>query len=108
MVNDRGLSAVLDWEFAAYRPIEADVGWMLSSPWRYSRPDLSASGLMHREALLSAVGQPDDPRLWAWEALALVRWVVIARLQDARQGLKPGSNADERALIDEAEAILRR
>ena len=57
LVQAGRLSGVLDWEFAGYRPEEADVGWMLSSPWRYGRPDLDASGLMAREALLDALGQ---------------------------------------------------
>lgn len=108
LFDGNALTGVLDWEFSAFRPEEADVGWMLSSPWRYSRPDLEASGLMSRDELLGSLEQADCPRLWAWEALALARWAVIARLQDARQGLPSGSNADEAALLDEAEAILRR
>lgn len=106
LIDGGRLSAVLDWEFAGYRPVEADIGWMLSSPWRYSRPDLAASGLMTRQALLNALSQQDSPRLRGWEALALVRWAVIARLQDDRQGLAAGANADEGALLGEAEARL--
>ena len=106
LVQGGRLSGVLDWEFAGYRPEEADVGWMLSSPWRYGRPDLDASGLMAREALLDALGQAPTARLAAWEALALVRWAVIARRQDQRQHVPAGTNADEGALLDEAEALV--
>ncbi|MEC8711136.1 MAG: phosphotransferase [Pseudomonadota bacterium] len=106
LVQAGRLSGVLDWEFAGYRPEEADVGWMLSSPWRYGRPDLDASGLMARETLLDALGQGPTPRLAAWEALALVRWAVIARRQDQRQQVPAGTNADEGALLDEAEALV--
>ena len=102
------LTGVLDWEFAAYRPLEADVGWMLSSPWRYSRPDLAASGLMGRQDLLRALDAADTARLRGWEALALLRWVVIAALQDERQGVDRGTNADEQGLLAEAESLLRR
>lgn len=107
LLADNGLQAVMDWEFAGYRPAEADIGWMLSSPWRYSRPDREASGLFHRGELLDALGLSYSKRIKAWEALALVRWAVIARLQDERQGVRPGTNADERALLDEAEALVR-
>ena len=102
LVQDGTLTGLLDWEFAAYRPIEADVGWLVSSPWRYSRPDLEASGLMSKEAVLKALKMTDSQRLRGWEALALVRWCVIARLQDERQGKPAGSNADETALLTEA------
>ncbi len=106
LVQAGRLSGVLDWEFAGYRPEEADVGWMLSSPWRYARPDLDASGLMTRQALLDALGQAATARLAVWEALALVRWAVIARRQDQRQHVPAGTNADEGALLDEAEALV--
>ncbi len=106
LVQGGGLSGVLDWEFAGYRPEEADVGWMLSSAWRYGRPDLDASGLIAREPLLDALGQAPTARLAAWEALALVRWAVIARRQDQRQHVQAGTNADEGALLDEAEALV--
>ena len=102
VVKGEGLTGLLDWEFAAFRPSEADVGWLLSSPWRYSRPEMEASGLMSKEALLEALKIHDSPRLRGWEALALVRWCVIARLQDERQGKPPGTNADEAALLTEA------
>lgn len=108
LVEDGSLSGLLDWEFAGYRPMEADVGWMLSSPWRYSRPALEASGLMAKAALLEALGLHDTGRLRGWEALALVRWCVIARLQDERQAVPPGTNADEAALFAEALDLLRR
>ena len=106
LVQAGQLSGVLDWEFAGYRPEEADVGWMLSSPWRYGRPDLDASGLMTRQALLDALGQEPTARLAVWEALALVRWAVIARRQDQRQQVAAGTNADEGNLLDEAEALV--
>lgn len=107
LCDGQQLAGVLDWEFAAYRPLEADVGWMLSSPWRYSRPDLAASGLMGRKDLLEALGAPDTERLRGWEALALLRWMVIAVLQDERQGVPRGTNADEHELLREAEALVR-
>lgn len=108
LVETGALQAVIDWEFAGYRPVEADVGWMLSSPWRYSRPERAASGLLSREALLDGLEMADTARVRAWEALALVRWAVIAGLQDHRQGLPPGSNADQGALLAEAEALVKR
>ena len=79
---------------------------MLSSPWRYGRPDLDASGLMTRQALLDALGQAATARLAVWEALALVRWAVIARRQDQRQQVPAGTNADEGTLLDEAEELV--
>ena len=61
-----------------------------------------ASGLMSKGDVLDALEIHETPRLRGWEALALVRWCVLARLQDERQGLTPGTNADESALLAQA------
>jgi hypothetical protein len=63
---------------------------------------------MAKAALLEALGLHDTGRLRAWEALALVRWCVIARLQDERQAVPPGTNADEAALFAEALDLVKR
>ena len=62
---------------------------------------------MGRKDLLEALGAPDTARLRGWEALALLRWMVIAVLQDERQGVARGTNADEHELLREAEALIR-
>jgi aminoglycoside phosphotransferase (APT) family kinase protein len=89
MVDDAGLTAILDWEFVSWAEPMTDVGWFCAKCWRFSRPDLEAGGIASRKAFYrgyeQASGRKIDARRVAfWEIMAHIRWAVIALQQGAR------------------------
>ncbi|WP_207005603.1 phosphotransferase family protein [Trinickia mobilis] len=89
MVDNGRVCAILDWEFSGWgHPLE-DLGWFTAPCWRFGRPDLSAGGIGSLRSFLEgyrqATGreiQPDE--LGEWQALAQVKWAVIALHQEER------------------------
>jgi aminoglycoside phosphotransferase (APT) family kinase protein len=89
MVEDGRVSAVLDWEFAAWSDPAEDLGWITAPCWRFRRPDLVAGGIGTLEDLLAGYvagggAAPDPARLSYFQAMATARWAVIAHWQAAR------------------------
>ena len=89
LVDADGLTAVLDWEFAAWSDPACDLGWFCSECWRFSRPDLEGGGIASRAAVLSGYAAaggivPDSDRVRWWEVMAHIRWAVIALQQGDR------------------------
>lgn len=89
LVDADGLTAVLDWEFAAWSDPACDLGWFCAECWRFSRPDLEGGGIVSRAAVLSGYAAaggvvPDPDRVRWWEVMAHIRWAVIALQQGDR------------------------
>jgi hypothetical protein len=89
MVEGGRLTAVLDWEFAAWGDPHADMGWLCAPCWRFGNRGLEAGGLGSRAAFLAGYADesgapPDATRLPFWELAATIRWAVIAADQGAR------------------------
>ncbi|MEL6060194.1 MULTISPECIES: phosphotransferase family protein [unclassified Methylobacterium] len=89
MVDETGLTAVLDWEFAGWGDPAQDLGWFCAACWRFGRPELEAGGIGSRAAFYrgyaEAGGRAIDPaRVAHWEVMAHLRWAVIALEQGAR------------------------
>ncbi|MBB3898755.1 phosphotransferase [Roseococcus suduntuyensis] len=89
MVEGGRLTAVLDWEFAAWGDPHADLGWFCAPCWRFGNRALEAGGLGSRAAFLAGYAEeagaaPDPDRLPFWELAATIRWAVIAADQGAR------------------------
>jgi aminoglycoside phosphotransferase (APT) family kinase protein len=89
MVDEHGLTAILDWEFAGWGDPMSDLGWFCAECWRFGRRDLEAGGIGPRDAFergyRDAGGLPIDREAIAfWEVMAHVRWAVIALQQGAR------------------------
>ena len=102
MVDARGLTAVLDWEFAAWGDPISDLGWFCAKCWRYSRKDLEAGGIAPRAPFYRgyerASGRKVDPQAVAyWELMAHLRWAVIA-LQQGERTISGGESSLELAL----------
>jgi aminoglycoside phosphotransferase (APT) family kinase protein len=115
LVDDAGLTAILDWEFAAWSDPMADIGWFCAECWRFSRPDLEAGGLCGREPFYAGYTETsgrsvDSRRVRWWELMAHIRWAVIALQQGRRQasGAEALSLALTGAIADPVElAALR-
>lgn len=89
LVDADGLTAVLDWEFAAWSDPACDLGWFCAECWRFSRHDLEGGGIASRAAVLSGYAAaggivPDPDRVRWWEVMAHIRWAVIALQQGDR------------------------
>lgn len=103
LVDQHGLTAILDWEFAAWGDPMSDIGWFCARCWRFSRPDLEAGGITQRKIFYQAYeeqsGQPvDHQAVLFWELIAHIRWAVIA-LQQAQRHLSGREPALELALV---------
>lgn len=89
MVDNGELTGVLDWEFAGWGEAHEDLAWFCARCWRFSGHRLEAGGIADREVLYRAYedasGRRIDRTLIAyWEAMAHVRWAVIALQQTMR------------------------
>ena len=89
MLDERGLTAILDWEFAGWGDGAEDLGWFCASCWRFGRDDLEAGGVAPRADFYRGYecesGRRIDPdAVHYWEVAAHVRWAVIALLQADR------------------------
>jgi aminoglycoside phosphotransferase (APT) family kinase protein len=89
LVDERGLTAVIDWELCHVGDPAEDLGWMCARAWRFGADEHPALGIGTRERLLAAYaaagGTEISPReLRWWEAYANARWAVVCMLQADR------------------------
>jgi aminoglycoside phosphotransferase (APT) family kinase protein len=102
LVDDRGLTAVLDWEFCAWGDPMADIGWFCAKCWRFGAVENEAGGIAPRAPFYRgyerASGRRIDPAaVRYWEVMAHLRWAVIA-LQQADRHLVHGEPSLDLAL----------
>jgi len=102
MVDEGGLTGILDWEFAGWSDFHEDIGWFCARCWRFGVHDREAGGIGAREtfyrAYEKASGRRIDPGAVSyWEVMAHVRWAVIA-LQQAQRHLSGDEPSLESAL----------
>lgn len=102
MVDDNGLTGILDWEFAGWSERHEDIGWFCAKCWRFGATRNEAGGIGPRAAFYegyqSVSGVEIDPRrVHFWEVMAHVRWAVIA-VQQAQRHLSGEEKSLELAL----------
>ena len=78
MLDEHGVTAVLDWEFALWSDPHADLGWLCAKCWRFGNDAQEAGGIGPRAALYEGYGAVDDSRVRWWEVAAHIRWASIA------------------------------
>lgn len=78
MLDEGGVTAVLDWEFALWSDPHADLGWLCAKCWRFGNDAQEAGGIGPRAALYAGYGEVDDARVRWWELAAHIRWASIA------------------------------
>lgn len=86
LVDEHGLTAVLDWELAHLGDPAEDLAWLCTLPWRFGRLRQPVGGFGSRAALLDAYhdhgGRNLDPeRLRWWELFGVLKWGVICLYQ---------------------------
>jgi aminoglycoside phosphotransferase (APT) family kinase protein len=102
LLDENGLTGILDWEFAGWGDPMSDLGWFCAECWRFSRPDLEAGGIASRRAFYGGYeagsGRTiNDEAVRFWELMAHIRWAVIA-LQQAHRHLSGTQRSLELAL----------
>ena len=80
MVNEAGISAVLDWETAHIGDPLRDLGWLLNPSWRFGGT-LEVGGIGTREELLAAYAeesgvQVHSSHLKFWEVFGSFWWSI--------------------------------
>ncbi|MBL8700184.1 MAG: phosphotransferase family protein [Alphaproteobacteria bacterium] len=89
MVDETGLTGILDWEFASWGDPLEDLGWFCARCWRFGADGREAGGIGAREdfyrAYEAAAGHAvDRAAVDYWETMAHARWAVIALMQGER------------------------
>ena len=89
MLDEQGLTAVLDWEFAGWSDRLEDLGWFCARCWRFGQNAKEAGGIGSREALYRGYEREsglsvDRDAVFYWEVFAHVRWAIIAIQQGER------------------------
>lgn len=89
LVDAHGLTGVLDWELAYWNEPASDLGWFTARCWRAGRPDQRGGGIGPVAPLLRGYqrisGRTIDlDTLEYWEAMAHMRWALIAIHQSER------------------------
>lgn len=85
MVNEQGLSAVLDWELSHIGDPMEDLGWLCVRAWRFGGAH-PVAGLGTYEALFDAYEEesgvrPDAHIVRWWETLGTLKWGSCASLK---------------------------
>jgi aminoglycoside phosphotransferase (APT) family kinase protein len=88
MFDERGLTAVLDWELAHVGDAMEDLGWLAVRAWRFGRDELPVGGLCGREEFWAAYERESGASIdrgaasW-WEVFGNWKWAIICVLQAA-------------------------
>ncbi len=85
MVNEQGLSAVLDWELSHIGDPMEDLGWLCVRAWRFGGAH-PVAGLGTYEALFDAYEaesgvRPDAHIVRWWETLGTLKWGIMCITQ---------------------------
>ncbi len=103
MVDEDGLVAVLDWEFAHLSDPAEDLAWPLVRSWRFGHDARRLGGIgdvepyLERYAELTGIEIPQD-ELLAWEVLGNCKWAIGA-LTQARRHLRGEERSVELAIL---------
>ena len=91
MVDENGLTGVLDWEFTTWSDPLEDLGWLCARCWRFGQAgsDREVGGIGSREALYRGYEKTsgrkvDRDAVFFWEVFAHMRWAAIAIRQGER------------------------
>ncbi len=103
LVDETGVTTILDWELAHLGDPLEDLGWLCVKSWRFGSIDKPAGGFGRREELWAAYeraggGKVDPARAHWWEVFGTVHWGVIC-LNQAFKHLSGSIKSMEHASI---------
>jgi aminoglycoside phosphotransferase (APT) family kinase protein len=103
VVDEGGLAAVLDWEFAHLADPAEDVAWPLVRAWRFGADGLRLGGVGEVEPYLQRYHQLTGreltlAELYVWEVFGNVKWAVGC-LTQARRHLNGLDRSVELAVL---------
>ena len=89
LVTPKGLSAILDWEFAHFGSPGEDLAWIALRDWRFGELRRPVGGFSDRESFYAAYEAAsgrglDRATLHYWEVLGNVRWAAGSAYQGER------------------------
>lgn len=81
MVDENGLTGILDWEFAHWGDPYEDISWLCLRDWRFGKNQLEAGGLCQRQEFYRLYQQYsgqkiDQQRVLFWEVIGNLRWAI--------------------------------
>ncbi len=89
LVDESGLTAVIDWEFAHVGDSHEEIGYLCMRDWRFGADHLHAGGLSRRETFIRAYETASGRQInraavdW-WEIVGNIRWGIICLAQAER------------------------
>ncbi len=88
-VDEHGLVAVLDWEFAHLGDPVEDLAWPLVRAWRFGADELRLGGVAQPERYLERYAELTDrevssDELLVWEVFGNVKWAIGCLTQSRR------------------------
>jgi aminoglycoside phosphotransferase (APT) family kinase protein len=89
LVDEAGLSAVIDWEFGHMGDPDEELGYLCMRDWRFGNGEQRAAGLTDRESFIKAYEAHSGRSVrrasvdW-WELIGNIRWGVICMSQANR------------------------
>jgi len=103
LVDETGVTTILDWELAHLGDPVEDLGWLCVKSWRFGAIDRPAGGFGSREELWAAYeraggGKVDPVRAHWWEVFGTVHWGIIC-LNQAWKHLSGSIKSMEHASI---------
>jgi aminoglycoside phosphotransferase (APT) family kinase protein len=86
IVDENGLTAVIDWELAHLGDPAEDIGWLCIRSWRFGNDELPVAGVGGLDEFVEAYGAAggkgvDRDRVRYWEAFGNVKWAIICARQ---------------------------
>lgn len=89
MVDEHGLTGILDWEFAGWSDPLEDIGWFCAKCWRFGNLAAEAGGVGAREDFYRGYEAEsgraiDRGQVRYWEVMAHMNWAIIAIQQAER------------------------
>ncbi len=103
MIDENGLSGILDWELCHFGDPREDIGWLCTNSWRFGRRDKRVGGVGDLSELLDAYQAAGGAAITEkdidfWECLGSLKWGIMCTLM--YEAFRNGSDRSiERASI---------